>query len=91
MLVRVPVHPKHPHYFSPPKWFVKPDPSMSRVGPVDRENPDHAMQLEWFKAKTAREPMYWLPNLHYITREVILAAAGLSRIYDGGEVFFAEI
>ena len=91
LLVQVPVDPKHPHYYSPPKWFVRVDPEMSRVGPVDLGNPDHVALLEWFRAKTTREPMHWLPNFHYITREAILAAAGLSRIYDRGENSRAEI
>ncbi|XP_056688265.1 uncharacterized protein [Spinacia oleracea] len=55
---------------------------MSRVGPVDLGNPDHVALLEWFRAKTTREPLHWLPNFHYITQEALLAAAGLSRIYD---------
>ncbi|XP_056690381.1 uncharacterized protein [Spinacia oleracea] len=49
LLVRVPVDPKHSYYYSPPKWFVRVDPTMSRVGSVDPENTDHVVLLEWFE------------------------------------------
>lgn len=64
---------------------------MSRVDSINRRNSDHTVLLKWLRAKTAKEPEFWLPNMHYITRELILAAAALTRIYDRGVVSCAEI
>lgn len=88
---RAPVDPKHPNFYRPPKWHVEVDPDMSGVGASDRGNTDYSNLLPWFLAKTVgvkSEPKNWLLNLNYVCQEVILSAAGLSNIYDKGEIFF---
>ncbi|XP_021862089.1 uncharacterized protein [Spinacia oleracea] len=84
LLVRVPTDPKHPNFYRPPKWFVKPDPDMSGVGSPDRNHQHYVDLLQWFLARedNYKLPASWLPNLNYILRKDILVVAGLNRVFD---------